>query len=170
MLVSHFFLGHLIANTEDSFAEATPDTLPTTLLILKILFLLFTTPCTAHYFYTNDLYILLDVFLRQLNDLGPESEGLKHTFLRVLQPLLANTQLSQSNYKKKELWDTLQSMITCGFREVDGTTRRLVERNLKGIWFDSVRETTRKDSIGGLLRFAGREGMESSLSLNTGQF
>jgi hypothetical protein len=45
------------------------------LLILKILYLLFTTSGTAEYFYTNDLCVLVDVFIRELTDLGEESEG-----------------------------------------------------------------------------------------------
>lgn len=44
------------------------------LLILKILYLLFTTPGTQEYFFTNDLRVLLDVFIRELVDL-PEEQG-----------------------------------------------------------------------------------------------
>ena len=45
------------------------------LLILKILYLLFTTPGTQEYFYTNDLRVLLDVFIRDLVDLPEECEA-----------------------------------------------------------------------------------------------
>jgi hypothetical protein len=45
------------------------------LLILKILYLLFTTPGTKEYFYTNDLKVLVDVFIRELSDLPEESEA-----------------------------------------------------------------------------------------------
>jgi hypothetical protein len=45
------------------------------LLILKILYLLFTTPGTQEYFYTNDLRVLLDVFIRELVDLPDEHEA-----------------------------------------------------------------------------------------------
>lgn len=45
------------------------------LLILKILYLLFSTSSTAEYFYTNDLRVLVDVFIRELLDLPEESEG-----------------------------------------------------------------------------------------------
>lgn len=45
------------------------------LLILKILYLLFTTKGTSEYFYTNDLCVLVDVFLRELIDLDEESES-----------------------------------------------------------------------------------------------
>jgi len=45
------------------------------LLLLKILYLLFTTAGTQEYFYTNDLRVLVDVFLRELVDLPEESEA-----------------------------------------------------------------------------------------------
>jgi hypothetical protein len=81
------------------------------LLILKLLYLLFTTPATYEYFYTNDLHVLVDVIIRNLLDLdlgtgdtpntaadGVELDGqraLRHTYLRVLCPLLKNTQLGR---------------------------------------------------------------------------
>jgi hypothetical protein len=45
------------------------------LLVLKILYLLFTTSDTKEYFYTNDLKVLVDVFIRELHDLPEESEA-----------------------------------------------------------------------------------------------
>ncbi len=45
------------------------------LLILKVLYLLFTTAGTYEYFYTNDLRVLLDVFIRELVDIPDESQA-----------------------------------------------------------------------------------------------
>lgn len=45
------------------------------LLVLKLLYLLFTTEETAHYFFTNDLRVLVDIFIRELSDLPDESES-----------------------------------------------------------------------------------------------
>lgn len=45
------------------------------LLILKMLYLIFSTNGTSEYFYTNDLCVLMDVFLRELVDLDEESES-----------------------------------------------------------------------------------------------
>jgi hypothetical protein len=45
------------------------------LLVLKILYLLFTTKGTSEYFYTNDLCVLVDVFLRELVDMDEDSES-----------------------------------------------------------------------------------------------
>jgi len=47
------------------------------LLILKILYVLFSTKGTSEYFYTNDLCVLIDVFLRELADLDEESESVR---------------------------------------------------------------------------------------------
>ncbi|MCJ1307780.1 hypothetical protein MMC25_001428 [Agyrium rufum] len=75
------------------------------LLILKLLYLLFTTPLTYEYFYTNDLRVLVDVMIRNLLDLPQSATSLRHTYLRVLYPLLANTQLRypETHYKRDEL-------------------------------------------------------------------
>ncbi|GAA5823008.1 hypothetical protein JCM3770_005377 [Rhodotorula araucariae] len=121
-------------------ADGTADSLCVSLLILKILYLLFTTSGTQEYFYTNDLCVLVDVFIRELYDLDEDSEGLKHTYLRVLHPLLTNTQLRHHPYKRRELRECLESLIAPShYRDCDPTTRRLVERNLRGSWCQSLR-------------------------------
>ncbi|CAK5277961.1 unnamed protein product [Mycena citricolor] len=56
-------------------AEHTPEDLCMQLLVLKLLYLLFTTKGTSEYFYTNDLCVLVDVFLRELTDLDDDSES-----------------------------------------------------------------------------------------------
>ncbi|KAI0150609.1 hypothetical protein GGR57DRAFT_504266 [Xylariaceae sp. FL1272] len=108
------------------------------LLILKLFYLLFTTRATYEYFYTNDLRVLVDVIIRNLLDLPNELTSLRHTYLRVLYPLLAHTQLSQApHYKKHEL----QKMIAllsrndnAHFEAADETTLRLVDRVSKVQW------------------------------------
>ena len=104
------------------------------LLILKLLYLLFTTPPTREYFYTNDLHVLVDVAIRNLLDLPDSAQALRHTYLRVLYPLLVNTQLRHPpHYKSDELRQTLRILRGSEgrarhFEEVDDTTIRLVER------------------------------------------
>ncbi|OXH34550.1 hypothetical protein J008_02580 [Cryptococcus neoformans] len=113
-------------------AENTPDDLCMQLLILKILYLLFTTPGTQEYFFTNDLKVLLDVFIRELVDLPEECEALRHTYLRVLYPLLNHTQLRSDPYKRPQIKLVLRSLIANShIREIDPTTVRLVERCLE---------------------------------------
>ncbi|EXJ88919.1 hypothetical protein A1O3_01983 [Capronia epimyces CBS 606.96] len=115
------------------------------LLTLKLLYLLFTTPTTYEYFYTNDLRVLVDILLRNLLDLPEEASSLRHTYLRVLYPLLEHTQLKYPPYyKREEIRKVL--MILGGnhaienagapswlppwshFDTVDETTKRLVRR------------------------------------------
>ncbi|CAN8104732.1 unnamed protein product [Discula destructiva] len=109
------------------------------LLILKLLYLLFTTRATYEYFYTNDLRVLLDVIIRNLLDLPDESMSLRHTYLRVLSPLLAHTQLAhRPHYKRQEILKVLQILGGDGnnahFAPADETTVRLVDRVSKVPW------------------------------------
>lgn len=55
--------------------ERTPEDLVMQLLVLKLLYLLFTTKGTADYFYVNDLCVLVDVFLREILDLDEDNES-----------------------------------------------------------------------------------------------
>lgn len=104
------------------------------LLILKALYLLFGNSSTAEYFYTNDLHVLIDVILRNLIDLpsdSPAANALRHTYLRVLHPLLANSQINKPpHYKRDEILRLLHLLVTSGthFAPVDNTTQRLVSR------------------------------------------
>lgn len=124
------------------------STLSAQLLILKLLYLLFTTPSTYEYFYTNDLHVLVDVIIRNLLDLDPGNHDigdahddsvtdgqrvLRHTYLRVLCPLLKNTQLAKegNNYKRDELRKMLYLLVnrsSAHFAPVDETVIRLVIR------------------------------------------
>ncbi len=122
------------------------------LLVLKMLYILFNTKGLSEYFYTNDLCVLVDVFLREIVDLDEESESvcyyfdsisssnlndlqLRHTYLRVLHPLLTKTQLRSLPYKRTLIVCALESLIANqGIREVSSTTKRLVERCLNGEW------------------------------------
>lgn len=116
------------------------------LLILKLLYLIFTTPSTYEYFYTNDLRVLVDVMIRNLLDLPDDVSALRHTYLRVLYPLMAHTQLNHPpHYKKTELQRLLSMLGREGdggtgmvhFGAVDETTRRLVERCRRVGWLDA---------------------------------
>ncbi|KAI0252757.1 hypothetical protein BJV78DRAFT_1281353 [Lactifluus subvellereus] len=116
-------------------AGRTPEDLVMQLLVLKILYILFNTKGLSEYFYTNDLCVLVDVFLREIVDLDEESESLRHTFLRVLHPLLTKTQLRSLPYKRPQIVRALESLIAHQeIREVSSTTKRLVERCLNGEW------------------------------------
>jgi hypothetical protein len=115
------------------------------LLILKLLYLVFTTEATHEYFYTNDLRVLLDVIIRNLLDLPNELISLRHTYLRVMYPLLAYTQLNQAPYYKREeivkVLSILGGSANAHWEPADETTVRLVERVAKVPWLrDDISE------------------------------
>ena len=120
------------------------------LLILKLLYLVFSTKTTAEYFYTNDLHVLTDVVLRNLLDLPAEDEAmqaLRHTYLRVLYTLLANSQLRRPgmSYKAPEIRAVLRvlggdSGNQYHFAPTDPTTIRLVTRCRTVPWLQDPSE------------------------------
>jgi len=73
---------------------------------------------------------------------------LKHTYLRVLHPLMTNTQLRHHPYKRPQLRKILETLIRPSlYREVDATTRRLVERNLRGSWCAGLKAQDDRDRL-----------------------
>lgn len=113
------------------------------LLVLKLLYLLFTSRSTSEFFYTNDLRVLVDVFLRQFGELDGECESLLHTYLRVLHPLLTRTQLRNISYKRPQIVMALEALIRPSqFREVKKDTKRLVQRCLNDDRCVQLRGTT----------------------------
>jgi hypothetical protein len=118
------------------------------LLILKLLFLLFTTSGTYEYFYTNDLRVLVDVIIRNLLDLPLSATALRHMYLRVLCPMLAHTQLKQSenHYKREELRKLLHVLTSdtgvglVHFGATDETTKRLCGRCIQVPWLQEAVE------------------------------
>ena len=122
------------------------------LLILKLLYLLFSSASTSEYFYTNDLHVLLDVILRNLIDLPYDSSpaaALRQTYLRVLFPLLTKSQLAHPpHYKRSAIQHLLEMQLASNptgwqhFGPVDPTTERLVRRCLDIPWLQTDRENT----------------------------
>lgn len=118
------------------------------LLILKVLYLIFNNPQSAEYFYTNDLHVLVDVILRNLADLpsdSPAANALRHTYLRVLYPILTHSQISKPpHYKKDGICRLLYLLTTSGahFAPTDETTVRLVRRCLAVPWLQPTAAAT----------------------------
>ncbi|KAL0575396.1 pre-rRNA processing [Marasmius crinis-equi] len=130
-------------------AEHTPEDLCMQLLVLKLIYLLFTSKGTSEYFYTNDLCVLVDVTLREIVDLDEDSESLRHTYLRILHPLLTKTQLRDVPYKRPQILRALENLGGLrdakfgyfGRKEINSTTKRLVERCLTGDWCVQLRKS-----------------------------
>lgn len=60
---------------------------------------------------------------------------MRDAYLRVLEPLLENTQLRLRPYKKQETYKTLNSLLNPGMqRKVNSTTKRIVNRIIENWW------------------------------------
>lgn len=89
------------------------------ILILKFLYLVFTTSYTSTSLYMNDLKLLVDIFVRELNNVeysentSNEDAALIVTYLKVFYPLLAFSQLNEINYsdKKEDIINLMKSLI-----------------------------------------------------------
>ncbi|TQS34751.1 hypothetical protein Golomagni_04855, partial [Golovinomyces magnicellulatus] len=141
------------------------------LLILKLFYLLFTTPATYEYFYTNDLRVILDVIIRNLYDLPSELNSLRHTFLRVLYPLLAHTQLKEPpQYKRDEILKVLSALISprnYHWEPADDTTIRLVKRVFDVQWLnedDNSKKVEKAESLGTEDTFSPQASPEKKLA------
>lgn len=101
------------------------------ILMLKFLYLIFTSSSTARLPYLNDLKILIDIVVRELNDLDyseDENRILALTYLKVLFPLLLFSQLSdlQPAYKGAEIVEMLRSIVTnCDTRDTSQRSKEL---------------------------------------------
>lgn len=72
-----FLVHHLIGLRLHFFVGRTAEDLVMQLLVLKLLYLLFTTKGCAEFFYPNDLRVLVDVFLREILNLDEENESVR---------------------------------------------------------------------------------------------
>lgn len=150
--VGHLVLVKVLKLLTFCLGDSTED-LCVKILVLKLLYVLFIAPQTRENFHTNELYVIVDVFLRELLDLDEKAESvrppfnlyiqreltppsqLRQTFLRVLHPLLTKTQLRTHLYKPLEVMRALERLVEdAKIREIDPTTRRLAERCLSGDW------------------------------------
>ncbi|CCH61255.1 hypothetical protein TBLA_0E02020 [Henningerozyma blattae CBS 6284] len=86
---------------------------PLQIMMCKILYSIFT--CTDdnisfNFFYLNDLNVFVDVLIRELQNISDSQEILRNTFLRVMIPLLNNTELSKTHYRKDDIIEVLTSL------------------------------------------------------------
>ncbi|CAI4303619.1 CNB_1a_G0007380.mRNA.1.CDS.1 [Saccharomyces cerevisiae] len=88
---------------------------PLQIMMCKIIYLILTPRgdySPMNFFYTNDLHVLIDVLIRELQNISEDEEVLRNTLLRVLIPLLKNTQLSKTHYRKDDLNKLLNYLST----------------------------------------------------------
>ncbi|CAI4057323.1 hypothetical protein SKDZ_04G0950 [Saccharomyces kudriavzevii ZP591] len=88
---------------------------PLQIMMCKIIYLILTPRgdyVPTNFFYTNDLNVLIDVLIRELQNISENEEILRNTLLRVLLPLLKHTQLSKTHYRKDDLNKLLKYLST----------------------------------------------------------
>ena len=111
--------------------------------------------------------------IRNLLDLPLSATALRHTYLRVLYPLIAHTQLKHPpHYKRDELLRLLSMMASDGgmthFGAVDETTKRLVARCVKVKWLQEDEEANESETGHVAKKFLGVDlpsAMTSSVSV-----
>lgn len=149
------------------------------LMMMKFLYLIFTTKETYQYIYLNDLKVLVDIIFRELTDMSDEEEVLRHTYLRILYPLLKNTQLQEDCYKRREITVVLEQLAypsTPSFNSMSETTHKLAAKCLSVQWLEwappsySSSPQTIKEEIAPSTRSrkASIATIESSVSIESG--
>lgn len=94
------------------------------IMMCKVLYLILTTTedgIAMNFFYLNDLHVFVDVMLRELQDISENEEVLRNTFLRVLLPLLKNTELSKTQYRRADIVKLLRYLTDFDNICTDGT-------------------------------------------------
>lgn len=136
------------------------------IMMCKLIYLILTAKdgtLAMNFFYLNDLHVFVDVLLRELENIAENEETLRNYFLRILFPLLTNTELSKTHYRKDDLKRVLTylSLVEnfCSSDKVNKeheTTARLANRLLAKIsWLGfsptegdmSSSSTSRKSSV-----------------------
>lgn len=139
------------------------------ILILKFLYLVFTSSFTTKLPYVNDLKILVDIFIRELNnmeynnEINNEHRILIITFLKVMYPLLMFSQLSEltEGYKVQEIIEMLRNLIlnADGGSSLSGGDNVIVSLATKCLSISWLKKKNPK-----LQRLEGRNGSNDALS------
>ncbi|RLV91084.1 Protein dip1 [Spathaspora sp. JA1] len=111
------------------------------ILIVKFLYLIFTTSFVTQMVYLNDLKILIDIFIRELNN----SQELNLVYLRVMYPLLMFSQLKEikPGYRLKELLDLFRNII---LNTQDSNVEKLANKCMDIKWLKPPVATVHRDS------------------------
>lgn len=146
------------------------------ILILKFLYLMFTDPECCKLFYLNDLKILVDVFLRECNNVDYTgnigNRQLMISYLKVMYPLLKNSQIGDKGegYKKEEIMETLGNFITNSASTTQTereTLSKLATKCMKISWLKAKSTNTSSPVVGSnnsLYKHSSAESSASSLS------
>lgn len=79
------------------------------------------------FFFTNDLYVLADVIIRELNDLpATDNDTSRGLFLLVLEPYIRNTDFRKSLYRVKDICKALSQFNGYIDKNISETAARLL--------------------------------------------
>lgn len=116
------------------------------ILILKFLYLVFTTSYTVSLIYLNDLKILVDIFMRELNNLdyttNNDNRVLLMAYLRVTYPLLMFSQLKELHYKWSDIVDVLGNIVLHSSEESQLGMKKLALKCMSIDWIKQRRRNT----------------------------
>lgn len=128
------------------------------IMMCKVLYLILTADSgkiAMGFFYLNDLNVLVDVLIRELENIPDNEETLRNYLLRIMGPLCENTELSISQYRKEDITRVLLYLSSvdnlCSSDNVSKeqrTTAKLASRLLERVeWLRSaVAENDTPDS------------------------
>ncbi|KAJ1977525.1 pre-rRNA processing [Dimargaris cristalligena] len=104
----------------------------TIISILKFITALLTTPGTFTFFFTNDLNVLIDVIIRELYNLSCDADALRTAYLRLLPPIILNTQFTETRHKAAHLATLLRTLASrASLAAVSSEMRRLIVHTVK---------------------------------------
>lgn len=153
------------------------------ILMLKFLYLVFTSSYSSKLPYLNDLKILIDIIVRELNDLNycsgnDDASLLALTYVKILFPLLKFSQLNEIKpmYKQTEITDVLTNMImnceialgkTCDKK--DSRPHAIVKTAVKCLSIPCIKASRPAPKVAHLMNNSNdsNESLTSSSSLNS---
>lgn len=92
----------LLLNREDDPIKVVSNKKTAGKSLFKIIYDLFTYDKTAALFYTNDIKVLIDIIVRQLNDLSPGEEK-RTEYLELCRMVLRNTNYNEHLHRRTDL-------------------------------------------------------------------
>ncbi|SCU92052.1 LADA_0F13960g1_1 [Lachancea dasiensis] len=119
------------------------------IMLCKIVYLILTMDRNSAetFFYQNDLHVFVDVLIRELKNIPDDEELIRNTFLRVLFPLLSNTELTKTKYRRSDLINVLEYLSSLDHicsgevKPVHKTTVRLAQKCLRQVgWLKADEE------------------------------
>ncbi|SCU81333.1 LAME_0B06568g1_1 [Lachancea meyersii CBS 8951] len=142
------------------------------IMLCKMIYLILTVDKNSaeDFFYQNDLHVIVDVLIRELTNIPEDEELIRNTFLRVLLPLLSNTELAKTKYRRSDLagvleyLSSLDNICSSVVQPVQKTTVRLAQKCLQQVEWLRPNDINDPDD---LARVNSEDSRQSSVSINS---